>query len=406
MKFLNAQKLGMLLPKLIDESDAIFWAVAWATESQIVENLIANKRKIKQLVVGVDFAQTSPVTLKRLHDASLPLRQGNSSQFRATFHPKIYAFIVGDKAVVIIGSSNFTQGGLARNEEASVLIEVDKDNLEIQKIFKQIDSWWRSGEAVDEDFLKAYALRWDKNKALRASLSREIKSYKSREGAKHPNLLTMSWIEYVKLIEACDLPSQRLDERLAVLEKSRQFFASHLKFSAMSLLKRRAIAGVASESQRSTEELGGLNWGYFGSMRGLGVFPSVLENRARKLDEAFSHIPLYGDVDEEQYTNFVETFQQSFVDESRVGGLPPASRLLAMIRPDQFVCVDSANRKGLADDLGFAPNTLKLENYWERVIEPIRESSWWNAQKPKNQPDKIWMGRTALLDVIYYEPKK
>jgi len=192
MKYLNAQKLRMLLPKLIDESDAIFWAFAWATESSIVDTLIANKRKIKQLVVGVDFAQTSPVTLKRLHDASVPLKLGNSSQVRATFHPKIYAFIVGDKAIVIIGSSNFTQGGLVKNEEASVLIEVDKDNLEIQKIFKQIDSWWRSGEAVDEDFLKVYALRWEKNKAMRALLGREIKSYKSREGAKHPNLLTMS----------------------------------------------------------------------------------------------------------------------------------------------------------------------------------------------------------------------
>jgi HKD family nuclease len=401
MKYLNAKRLGTLLPNLITKADEMYWAVAWATDTPIVESLIANKGKMKQLVVGVDFAQTSPVTLKRIHDANMPLRLGNSLQVQTTFHPKIYAFTVGDKAVVIIGSSNFTNGGLDRNEEASVLIEESKDNSEIQKIFKQIENWWRSGKEVDEDFLKAYKLRWEKNKAMRASLGREIKSYIPRNDSMHPNLLTLSWLEYKKLIAAYDSVTQRL----AVLEKSRLFFATHQKFSAMSLLKRRAIAGVASAAERNTEELGDLNWGFFGSMRGLGVFPSVLENKAQKLDEAFSHIPLFGDVDEEQYKKFVANFQKSFDNKSRVGGLPPASRLLAMIRPDQFVCVDSANRDGLAKDLGFAPSTLNLENYWSRVIEPIRESTWWNAKKPESTSDTIWMGRAALLDVIYYQPQ-
>lgn len=405
MKFLNAEELGSLLPQLIKKSDAIYWSVAWATENPIVKLMVSNKQKIKQLVVGVDFAHTSPQTLTTLYNAIACLRLGSSTKAHATFHPKIYAFTSKEKATIVIGSANFTQGGTERNEEASVLIEGNKDDVEIQKIFAQIDNWWRSGEKVDDAFLKAYALRWEKNKALRSQMGSKVKIYVPKKGSSYPKLLEMSWSEYAALVNQLGIQTQRLEGCLAILGKAREFFSTHDSFSEMTLLMRRGIAGVTNENESENNELEGLNWGYLGSMRGLGVFPNVIEKKAKKLDKAFSHIPLYGDVDEDQYKNFFEKFQQSFEKKGRVGGLPSASRLLALLRPDQFICINSGNRAGIAVDLGFAPSTLKLENYWERVIEPIRESNWWNAKNPKNDAGNIWLGRAALLDVLYYERK-
>src|SRR3546814_2375731 len=67
-----------------------------------------------------------------------------------------------------------------------------------------------------------------------------------------------------------------------------------------------------------------------------------------------------------------DLFTAAFSGSSRTARLAPATRLLAMKRPDVFVCVNGGNTKGLAVALTFAPTTIDLKNYWERVIEPIQ----------------------------------
>ena len=76
-----------------------------------------------------------------------------------------------------------------------------------------------------------------------------------------------------------------------------------------------------------------------------------------------------------------------------------------MKRPDYFVCINNKNKKGLCADIGFPHTRLNLENYWERVVEPITQSRWWNEQRPANDERMIWNTRAAMLDVIYYEFK-
>jgi len=66
VKFLNTNQIAAQLKRLITQEYEFYWAVAWATETELSDVLIANKKKIRELVIGTDFAQTSPVLLRKL----------------------------------------------------------------------------------------------------------------------------------------------------------------------------------------------------------------------------------------------------------------------------------------------------------------------------------------------------
>lgn len=57
-----------------------------------------------------------------------------------TFHPKVYLFsnVEQGKAVLIVGSSNWSGGGLHDNIEANVLIRLDLATSEHRKVFDDI----------------------------------------------------------------------------------------------------------------------------------------------------------------------------------------------------------------------------------------------------------------------------
>ena len=100
---------------------------------------------------------------------------------------------------------------------------------------------------------------------------------------------------------------------------------------------------------------------------------------------------------------FSQKFLRAFEGSSRVGGVPTATRLLAMKRPDTFVCISNPNREGLSQALAFPKTTLKIDNYWERIIEPLRLSPWYTSPRPTDKYAELWDGRAAMLDAIHYK---
>ena len=137
-------------------------------------------------------------------------------------------------------------------------------------------------------------------------------------------------------------------------------------------------------------------------MQGAGVFKNrVIENDPH-LSAALDCIAPAGEVTEEDFQRFANLFQRAFADASRNGGIPTASRLLAMKRPDYFVCVDSKNVERLANNFGFARTTLGFETYWSKVVEPIMQARWWQTPRPRGREGRIWDGRAAMLDTLFY----
>ena len=75
-----------------------------------------------------------------------------------------------------------------------------------------------------------------------------------------------------------------------------------------------------------------------------------------------------------------------------------------MKRPDTFLCVSKPNLELASRQLGFAKSTLDLEDYWDKVVEPIRATDWWSTAKPRGPEGELWEGRAAMLDAIFYDP--
>jgi hypothetical protein len=138
-------------------------------------------------------------------------------------------------------------------------------------------------------------------------------------------------------------------------------------------------------------------------MVGAGEFKHLINTNNRHLAAAVDSIPLLSEISESDYQRFVDNVRKAYVKASRAPGLATVTRLLAVKRPDYFICTDDKNRRRLSEDFGFAPNSLSLDNYWERVVETIKICAWWNAPRPKGTDAAIWDSRAAMLDAIYYE---
>ena len=132
-----------------------------------------------------------------------------------------------------------------------------------------------------------------------------------------------------------------------------------------------------------------------------------MKRRPEGLSAALDLIPAEGEVSQRDYDRYVARFLQSFADaeSDRVGALPSASRLLAMKRPDVFVCVSNGNKPLLCENFGVLRSTLQLDTYWQTIVEPMMQTDWWNVPPPTEQVERaVWEGRAALLDVLYWQP--
>jgi hypothetical protein len=183
-----------------------------------------------------------------------------------------------------------------------------------------------------------------------------------------------------------------------VLGAARTLFEKYGTLAAMPKKDRQGVGGFIESAD--------MPWGWFGSMWGAGTFKNLINEQPEKLSEALDQIPFSGPVQPSDYEAFVSRYKAAFPrknDQPTRHGLATATRLLAMKRPDYFVCLDRANKVGLSDAFGIKINNHDYDAYWDSVIERICESKWWNSRRPKdNYARQVWDGRTAFLDAIYY----
>lgn len=384
--------------RLLNECIRFDVAVAWAGQNTVVDAMLKAHPKLGRIVIGTHMYQTDPEVLRRF----MPYKGARClPPDGRLFHPKLYVFETPKGFATIVGSHNLTRGAFGgHNVEMSVLLEGAADDALLVDLASFVKASWNSAEAIDDDaFLFAYEAQYRANKAKRSALDRFHRLKKPRSGAE-TSPMDISWSRFVSAVK--NDGHHTLEGRLAILERASALFKEHGSFAAMSPFERKAIAGTYGDKERQLDDL---EWPWFGTMFGQGDFKSLVKNSPKLLSKAIQNIPRDGGVSEEQFDAFVRHFNLAFEGKSHKGGVATASRLLVMRRPDVFVGLNNANRVGISNAFGTAPTTLKLSNYWERVIVPMQNSPWWLHPRPRETlAGRIWDNRAALIDSIYYDP--
>jgi len=377
---------------------AFYWASAWAgIDLAPFNKLHLMRKKIHQVTIGIHFYQTHPDFIATFQEDN---RVRYIMQPSGTFHPKLYLFENNDEDwTLITGSANFTASAFAKNSEASILVS-SKDSG-VDQIYrdakKYINTSWRMADQFTDDEVNRYRERWKLNRMRIKELAGEYGGNARGHEAPHQTpIMNWTWDQYV--LEIHRLEAHTVAERLDLLQRVKQYLASVPHFMDIELEKRKYIAGIHNSIDPTS-------WKFFGSMVGNGVYKNRIIEGNNHISDALDLIPYSSNITQSQYEDYVSLFQQGmhdhrFADSMNLG---TATRLLAMKRPDTFVCYDSANKRGLCRDFRLKQSKIDFESYWEDIICRIRDCVWYNSPVPRSSEQRrIWNARAAFLDSLYY----
>lgn len=394
----SASAVRKRILKLIDCCDQFSWASAWVSESDVLDVALASD-KVSYFVIGTHQYFTAPEALDQCLAYNSPAIRVMHPNKGKLFHPKVYAFDLGDRFEVFLGSANLTTGGLNFNVECGVFLNAEKSSPALTEFWNHVATLWGGAEVLDAGFVASYKANHRRVRDAKEELDDFVPIKKPRKSGRSANDIApqdMKWKTFVKLVKADK--THGLDVRLEVLSQARQLFSKGHAFSDLEEIDQKCLAGLIKPSGML-----GVNWGFFGQMSAYGSYSPILQKHSKLFSRALDHIPLQGSIKRRHYDAYLAAFKKIPGASETWTGM--GTRLLNMKRPDYFVCIDNANRTGLCGYFGSAPTTTNLDNYWERIIAPMMQTPWWQAGMPEDDVEQgIWLGRAAMLDAIYYDP--
>lgn len=410
MKLISEPKeLMSLFQKNLKWCERLSFASAWASPIVGLSEKLLDA-KIKLGIVGIHFYQTDPRFIERFIDDD---RVKFIMQTSGTFHPKMYLFEKGKEWRMIVGSANFTNAAFSKNSEVGVIMTDadDSDGSVLIKAKNILVTYRKGAELFDKKKFESYKATWAHQQKRIRSLSSEYgrKDSGSAKNVSRPTFLRdLSWEDFFANVQNEDQKEKgRFERRTLLLKKVKELFrqkkasGEFRRFSDYSLEERKLIAGLEVDVKGENGKT--LEWGLFGSMQGAGMFKKYVGKESEKLAAALECIPREGNVEQEHYDEYVAKI-------TRLPGirLATATRLLAMKRPDTFICVDNENSENLSKFLSI-PNIVNCNKdkifdvYWDDVICQMRDFVWWNEKKPTDKKERfVWENRAAFFDSLFY----
>jgi hypothetical protein len=200
-----------------------------------------------------------------------------------------------------------------------------------------------------------------------------------------------------------------LEERLQLLN-----YIDDIKTQPLSeMIEEDRLAFAGKHSSKHDVSIYNFDVEWFASTKSAKIFHQLFAEQPQAFDHALSHIPLNGDVTPEEYNKFVSAYKlifSSYTAEKPSGEkapLAPATRLLAMRRPDQFIALTASKIDIFCQGFSIAKfNNFDFSSYWQDMICTIRTCSWWHQAAPENADELIlWKNRVVLLDVFLLAEK-
>ena len=388
-------QIASTIEELFCKHTSFQFLVAWATScTRIFPLLKKHPEKLGKSVVGLRFYHTDPKFISEF------LKHKNvkySMKTSGVFHPKVYYFSSSEgNWDLIVGSANLTAGGLGENTEICIHISSEDKGTEMihEDILTKFAAEFDVAETFTEETLCNYRKHFKRNKRHVQKLADQSEKGDYVRPAFKSELLSLHWKEFYKRV--LEDGSNMVDPRIAVLNAASQRFQKHPRFGDMDYYARSKIAGYVNK--------GKLDWALFGSTGALGVFMNLVNGQDVNICKAVDAIPLAGEVTKLHYSNSVRYFRKAF--EGKKGySLAGLTRLLAMKRPDWFICFNNRNKDGFEREYGVSDRSFDEWKYWDEIIVRSVQSVWWDSKKPTNKREReVWSGRVAFLDLLFYDP--
>jgi superfamily II DNA or RNA helicase/HKD family nuclease len=158
----DEETLAEHLRRLLASASTAFIHVAYLRESGIaplqdaLATFVARGGRLCVLAGG-DFAQTEPRALEffRQLGGKCETKLISSSGIGG-FHPKCYLVYTSDVATLIVGSSNFTDGGLQKNVELNLRVDLPADDETVIAAQRIFDALWNETPSLTDERLTDY----------------------------------------------------------------------------------------------------------------------------------------------------------------------------------------------------------------------------------------------------------
>jgi len=211
------------------------------------------------------------------------------------------------------------------------------------------------------------------------------------------------WNKYNQYLQ--DLSNgYQLPNCLKLLQEADRLLNQQTDLLESSVAERMLLAGMVDAS---TNKQYSFDIQVLGGLTGFASFKKVVKNDPQGLNRLMKIIPKTGTVDGWHYLQFVDAFQQWFRDNGhKQTYLYPATRLLTMKRPDQFIPLNEETNPIICDALEIkALKKQDFKRYWDEVIIRIHTTDWFNTFQPMDESQlPFHRVRVALLERVMITP--
>lgn len=396
MKLLKtSEEIGEAISRCIKEYSNISFAVAWIKDNKIYQKLLKNKDKIQFSIVGIDFAGTDVNVLKDFQNSNkVKIYKGEY-----TFHPKIYVFYNRTKYKAIIGSANLTEGGMYNNDECAVLF-TESDGVLLDNVLEKLEDYFDKAKIITDGIIETYSKEYEAIKENNNSIVKRLEPTKQK--IDEAPYIDLKWGEVSEIIQQIDFV-----DRSGMLNDIQEIFKklddSNIKFENLELDERRMIIGNSKDVNNKYRAFGGLASG--------GKAQQILLNQddpknteLRSIIEELDKIELLNEdnmchpVSETIVRNIVKT-----VMGIEGCGISTVTRLLAVKRPDLFLCVNDGNQNSIKELFGFRISGKYEIDKYIKLLKMIYNTDYFNHKLTKEEKQDealvtISKYRVALLD--------